>query len=233
MHAIILAGGQGTRLRPYTTMLPKPLMPVGKYPILEIIVRQLRKAGVTRITLAVGYLAELVEAYFGDGSKWEVEITYSREESPLGTAGPIALVKDLGSDFIVMNGDILSDLDYSALMNFHVSNKAMATIAMCNKDVKINLGVLKLGENNKIDDYIEKPEYSYQVSMGIYAFNSSITNYIAKGQPLDFPKLIKCIIKNNERVRGFIFNGYWRDIGTPEDYQLALDEFENNKDNFL
>jgi len=230
MHAIILAGGEGTRLRPYTTILPKPLMPLGNYPILEIILKQLKKAGVKRITLAVGYLAELLEAYFGDGKKWGIKIAYSREDTPLGTAGPIALVENLNDTFIVMNGDILTNIDYSDLIRFHLSNNAMATIAVCDKIVKIQLGVLKINSDDNIKDYIEKPQYAYKVSMGVYAFNSSVIKYIDEGVPLDFPDLIKCLIKNNEQVLGYRHGGYWRDIGNQEDYQLALDEFENNKD---
>jgi len=232
-HAIILAGGKGSRLRPYSTVLPKPLMPVGEYPILEIIVMQLRKFGIQRITFAVGYLNQLVQAYFGDGKKWDTQITYSKEDRPLGTAGPIALVNDLSDNFIVMNGDILTTLDYSALMNFHLSTNSIATVATCNKELNINLGVLELGNGTEIKDYIEKPHYSYKISMGIYSFNSSVIRYIEKGENLDFPDLIKRLIKNKERVSAFNFEGYWSDIGTPEDYQLALDEFEDNKDIFI
>jgi len=232
-QAIILAGGKGSRLRPYSTILPKPLMPVGEYPILEIIVKQLQKFGIHRITFAVGYLHQLIQAYFGDGQKWNTQIAYSKEDRPLGTAGPIALVNDLSSDFIVMNGDILTTFDYSAFMKFHISTNSIATVATCNKDININLGVLELDDGTKIKDYIEKPHYSYKVSMGIYSFNSSVIKYIDKGETLDFPDLIKRLIKNNEQVRAFNFDGYWRDIGTPEDYQLALDEFEDNKDRFI
>lgn len=233
MHAIILAGGKGTRLRPYTTILPKPLMPVGDLPILEIVIRQLKKAGFKRITFAVGYLAELLEAYFGNGSKWGVEISYSREQEPLGTAGPISLIDDIDENFLVMNGDILTTLDYSDLMHYHSLHDSMATICVFSKKVQINLGVLKIDQDQEIRDYIEKPSYSYQVSMGIYAFNREVLKYIPQNIRLDFPDLICRLIDEGHSIQGYLFSDYWRDIGTPEDYQLALDEFEEKKEMFL
>jgi len=211
MQAIILAGGKGTRLAPYTTVFPKPLMPIGDMPILEIVIRQLKKHGFTKIVLAVGHLAGLIEAYFG--SKWGVEITYSREDEPLGTAGPLALIDDLDEIFLVMNGDLLTNIDY--------------------KDVPISLGVLELDGEGNITDYVEKPTLKYKVSMGIYIFNKNILNYIGRGKYLDFPDLIKTLIQNGENVSGYMFEGYWMDIGRHEDYAKVLDEFESVKDKLL
>lgn len=233
MQAVILAGGKGRRLRPYTLVFPKPLMPVGDIPILEIVIRQLRKYGFEKITITVDYLAELLEAYFGDGSKWNVEITYSRDYEPLGTAGPVASIKDLEDNFIVMNGDILTTLDYSKLIGYHIKKNSMITIAMYDKKVNIDLGILKSNENDEIYDYVEKPTLKYQVSMGIYVFNKKVLKYIKKNEYLDFPDLIKILIKNKEEVKGFHFGGYWLDIGRQEDYAKAIEEFEELKHRFL
>ncbi|MDH5744825.1 MAG: sugar phosphate nucleotidyltransferase [Candidatus Aminicenantes bacterium] len=233
MQAVILAGGKGRRLRPYTLVLPKPLMPIGDMPILEVVIRQLKKYGFQKITITVDYLAELLEAYFRDGSKWNVEIAYSKDYEPLGTAGPIASIKDLEHNFIVMNGDILTTLDYSKLMGYHIKENSMITIAVYDKNVNIDLGILKLNENDEIYDYIEKPTLKYQVSTGIYVFNKKVLKYIKKNEYLDFPDLIKILIKNNERVKGFHFSGYWLDIGRREDHEKAIEEFEELKHRFL
>ena len=227
MQAIILAGGKGTRLAPYTMFFPKPLMPIGDMPILEIVIRQLKKHGFTKIVLAVGHLAGLIEAYFGDGSKWGVEITYSREDEPLGTAGPLALIDGLDENFLVMNGDLLTDINYSDLMKHHLESGALSTISMYTKDVPISLGVLELNSNGNITDYIEKPTLKYKVSMGIYIFNKRILSHIECGKYLDFPNLIKNLIDEDEKISGYMFEGYWMDIGRHEDYSKVLDEFED------
>jgi NDP-sugar pyrophosphorylase family protein len=233
MQAIILAGGKGTRLAPYTTVFPKPLMPIGDMPILEIVIRQLKKHGFTKVVLAVGHLAGLIEAYFGDGSKWGVEITYSREDEPLGTAGPLALIDDLDDNFLVMNGDLLTNIDYSDLMRHHLKSGALSTVSVYTKDVPISLGVLELNGEGNITDYIEKPTLKYKVSMGIYIFNKNILTHIESGKYLDFPDLIKTLIQNDENVSGYMFEGYWMDIGRHEDYSKVLEEFESMKDELL
>lgn len=233
MQAIILAGGKGTRLRPYTTIFPKPLMPINDMPILEVVIRQLKKAGFHRIIMAVGHLAELIEAYFGNGSKWGMQISYSREDLPLGTAGPLALLNDLDDTFLVMNGDVLSDLNYTELIKFHHQQQAVTTIAMYDKEVKIDLGIIKTNEQHKIIDYIEKPTLTYQVSMGIYVFNRKVMDYIPFKKYFDLPDLILALIQANEKIIGYPFKGYWRDIGRREDYELAVEEFERLKHTFI
>ncbi|MBL8089798.1 MAG: NTP transferase domain-containing protein [Anaerolineales bacterium] len=233
MRAVILAGGKGTRLAPYTTVLPKPLMPIGEMPILEIVIRQLEKHGFNDLTLAVGYLAELLMAYCGDGSKFNVKLNYSREEQPLGTAGPISLVPNLDDTFLVMNGDLLTTIDYSAMLKYHKGRGAIATVACYQRDVKIDLGVIEVNSDNWVANYIEKPTYHYSVSMGIYLFEPQVLNYIEKNQRLDLPELVLKLMKDNKKVNVFNFDGYWLDIGRHDDYERAIEEFANNREKFL
>ncbi len=233
MRAVILAGGKGTRLAPYTTVLPKPLMPIGEMPILEIVIRQLQRYGFDDLTLAVGYLAELLMAYCGDGSKFNVKLGYSREEQPLGTAGPIALVPDLNDTFLVMNGDLLTTIDYSAMLKYHRERGALATIACYQRDVKIDLGVIEIGADNWVENYIEKPTYHYAVSMGIYIFEPEVLKYITPNQRLDLPDLVINLMKEGQRVNVFNFDGYWLDIGRHDDYEKAIEEFSTHRSEFL
>ncbi|HEX2994063.1 MAG TPA: sugar phosphate nucleotidyltransferase [Anaerolineales bacterium] len=233
MRAVILAGGMGTRLAPYTTVFPKPLMPIGNMPILEIVMRQLANHGIQDITLAVGYLAELLMAYCGDGSRFNVCLDYSREEEPLGTAGPLALVPNLDETFLVMNGDLLTTIDYNAMLNCHHSRGAIATLASYQRDVKIDLGVIESNSEGWIADYIEKPTYHFRVSMGIYIFEPEIMRYIPRGQRLDLPDLIKKLMAGGQQVNTFEFNGYWLDIGRHEDYEKAIGVFAENRREFL
>jgi NDP-sugar pyrophosphorylase family protein len=193
--------------------------------VLEIIIRQLKHAGFSDITLAIGYLGSLLQAYFGDGAKLGVRIKYSAEEIPLGTAGPLALIRDLGTRFLVMNGDILTTLDYCDLAKCHRESGALATIAMYHKTVETNLGVLKVDEAGHVLDYIEKPTLDYQASMGIYVLEARVLNYIQEGCPTDFPALVKKLIGGGEHIAAYAFSGYWRDIGRREDYESAASEF--------
>lgn len=227
MKAVILAGGKGTRLKPYTTVFPKPLMPIGDKPILEIVVRQLKSYGFNEIIMAVGHLAELIMTFFNDGSKYGVKIKYTREDKPLGTAGPLALMKDkLNEPFLMMNGDVLTTLDYSDLVNYHKRNEAIATIALKKRDVKIDFGVVELDDSNSIVGYSEKPKIDYLVSMGIYVFEPRVLEYIRPNEYLDFPDLIKELISNGETVKGYVYDEYWLDIGRPNDYERADREIE-------
>jgi NDP-mannose synthase len=233
MRAVILAGGKGTRLAPYTTVLPKPLMPIGEMPILEIVIRQLEKHGFNDLTLAVGYLAELLMAYCGDGSKFNVKLNYSHEEQPLGTAGPISLVPDLTDTFLVMNGDLLTTIDYTAMLKYHKERGALATVASYQRDVKIDLGVIEVDEDNWVANYIEKPTYHYSVSMGIYLFEPEVLNYIQKNQRLDLPELVIKLMNAGKRVNVYNFDGYWLDIGRHDDYEQAIEEFVKHREMFL
>jgi len=233
MRAVILAGGKGTRLAPYTTVLPKPLMPVGDMPILEIVIRQLSKAGIDRVTLAVGHLANLMMAFFNNGERYGLLIDYSLEDEPLGTVGPLALIDDLDSTFIVMNGDVLTTLDYSTLVAYHRQQGAVATIAMHERSVQIDLGVIETDSNNVLIGYVEKPTYSYHVSMGVYVFEPKALRYIQRGVHLDFPELIWKLLVAKEKVVAYPYDGYWLDIGRPDDYARAVEEFNRLRDHFL
>jgi NDP-sugar pyrophosphorylase family protein len=228
MKAVILAGGVGARLRPYTTVLPKPLMPVGNYPIAETLVRQLHHYGVQDITFAVGHLHQLIEAYFGDGSNWHVNISYLREDQPLGTAGPLAKLANFDEPLIVLNGDILTDLNFVTLYNAHLDALADITIAAFDKRVKIDLGVLESDDDRVLTNYIEKPEYCFKVSMGIYVFSPSVLQFIPPEERFDFPDLVQKLLKLKRKVQIHSFDGLWLDIGRIEDYLNASEVFEQN-----
>ena len=233
MKAVILAGGKGTRLKPYTTVFPKPLMPIGDRPILESIIQQLKSYGFNEIIMAVGHLAELIMAFFNDGNKYGIKIKYTREEKPLGTAGPLALMKEeLKETFLMMNGDVLTTLNYSDLVDYHKRNGAIATIALKRRTVKIDFGVPEVDEANNIIGYTEKPEIEYLVSMGVYVFEPRVFKYIKPGY-LDFPDLIKKLISNGETIKGYVYDGYWLDIGRPDDYERANREIDEIYDKLV
>lgn len=228
MKAVILAGGKGRRLQPYTTVFPKPLMPVGEKPILEVIIRQLSANGVDEVVMAVGHLAELLMTFFGDGRGLGIPISYSREDRPLGTAGCLAQISEqLDDTFLMMNGDILTALDFSDLIAYHRKKGAMATVALNRREVYIDFGVVDLDDRECIVGYHEKPRLSHLVSMGIYVFEPEIRKYIQPGQYLDFPDLVRALLEDGEEVAGYVFDGYWLDIGRPEDYERANREFDD------
>jgi NDP-sugar pyrophosphorylase family protein len=222
---VILAGGRGTRLAPYTTVLPKPLMPLGDVPILEVLLHQLRRSVVTHVTLAVGHLAPLLMAYFADGDRFGLRIDYSREDGPLGTAGPLTLVEGLDSTFLVMNGDLLTDLDAGAMVEFHRANGAVATIGVCERDIPIDLGVIDVDGASRVTGYREKPVYGYRASMGAYVFEPSVLSHIQRGRRFDLPELIGALLAAGEPVVAYTHVGYWLDIGRPDDYQRAQADF--------
>jgi NDP-mannose synthase len=233
LKAVILAGGRGTRLAPYTSILPKPLMPIGDMPILEVMLMQMKRAGVNEVILTVGHLASLLRAYFGYGEQWNMNIHYSYEDAPLGTAGPLALVKSLEETFLVTNGDVLTTLNLSDLLDFHKKEDGIATIAVHQRQVRIDLGVVQSDADHRITGYIEKPAYDYTVSMGIYVFNPKVLDFIQHGQYLDFPDLVLKLIAAGEKVVAYPFDGYWMDLGRPDDYEQANKDFSNMKLQFL
>lgn len=233
MKVIILAGGVGRRLLPYTVSLPKPLMPVGDYPILEILIRRLKKYDLTDITLAVGHLGNLIESYFEDGSKWGVKIKYQYEEKPLGTVGPLAHIKGLKQTFLVMNGDLLTLLNYSELIEFHKKSKALATIAAQKRSVPIDFGIIKNNSHNLVTQYIEKPRLFYQVSMGVYLFEPEILKFIPKNEKFDFPELVNLLLQKRKKVAIYPSPDFWLDIGRPDDYAKAVEVFPRLKKKLL
>lgn len=232
MRAAILAGGLGTRLAPYTTVLPKPLVPVGERPILELIIRQLAAAGFTRVDLCVAHLGELIRAYLEQSSAVPegMEIAYHWEDEPSGTAGAIRELERCGGPLLVMNGDILTTLDYRELIGFHEQQGAALTIAAHRKDVRIDLGVIE-GEGAPVTDYIEKPTLSYEVSMGIYVYGPEAIERIPPGR-FDFPDLVLALLAAGAPVRKFAFDGPWYDIGTPSEHTLATDAYDADPERF-
>jgi NDP-sugar pyrophosphorylase family protein len=236
-RAVILAGGEGTRLRPYTTVLPKPLMPIGDRPVLDIVVRQLKAHGFERITMATGYLAELIEAFFRDGAAYGVAIDYYREREPLGTVGALALIEGLAEqDVLVMNGDVLTDIDYGELLERHRGGDSAATIATKLRQVQISLGVLRFGDDadpTRLTGYDEKPQIDYTASMGVYCFAPRALAHIDAGEHLDFPDLILRLIAAGEVVRAWQSENYWLDIGRHDDYEQAQEEFDSVRERLI
>ncbi|MEV7289876.1 sugar phosphate nucleotidyltransferase [Streptomyces sp. NPDC093252] len=230
MHAVILAGGKGVRLRPYTTALPKPLVPIGdQHAILEIVLRQLAAAGFRRATLAIGHLGEIIRAYVGDGSQWGMAVDYVSEESPLGTMGPLVTMLDkLPESFLVMNGDILTDLDYAGVLGAHRASGAPLTIATYARKVHIDFGVLTTTEG-RVVAFTEKPSMDYRVSMGVYGLSRSTLDGYTPGLPLGFDELVLDLLGRGDPPHAYEFDGYWLDIGRPDDYDQANAEFTTRK----
>lgn len=225
MRAVILAGGKGTRLLPFTKIFPKPLVPLDEKPIIDTIIRQLKHFGFARITLAVGHRAEMIQAYIRNGEQYGIEVDYCFEDEPLGTAGPLAQICDLAQTFLVMNGDIITSLDYEDIITFHKKQGAIATVGTFQKDFQIDLGIIQNDGNYSIVDYIEKPTYTFKVSMGIYVFEIDVLNYIEPNKYLDFPNLVKRLLAHGQTVVSYPFDGYWLDIGNHNDYEKALKEY--------
>jgi NDP-mannose synthase len=224
-RAILLAGGKGTRLKPYTISLPKPLVPVGGMPVVEIIIKQLAKQGFGHITITVNHMADIIKAFCGDGAKWGVKIDYIIEDKPLSTMGPLKLINDLPVNFLVMNGDVISDIDLCKFYEDHAGQNSLFTIAAYNRVQKVDYGVLDV-ENNKLEGFQEKPSLNYKVSMGIYMVNRSVVSLIPENTFFGFDHLMYEMIKNNKPVDVNIHEGYWLDIGRPDDYEQAVNDLE-------
>ena len=224
-RAIVLAGGRGTRLTPYTSVLPKPLMPIGDRSILEIVIEQLAGCGIVDVTLCVGHLSHLIEAVIGGRERPGVSVDYVHEEEALGTAGPLRLVEGLDDTFITMNGDVLSMLDYGDLLRYHRESGSILTIATRRRRIKIDYGVLRLrtsNELNRVYRYVEKPEVTSVVSMGIYVLEPRALEYIPPSGYFDFPDLVQALLRADEPVQAYCYDGLWFDIGRHEDYEQAV-----------
>jgi NDP-sugar pyrophosphorylase family protein len=233
LRAVILAGGLGMRLRPYTTILPKPLVPIGDRPILEHIIRRLHASGVRVVELCVGHLGELIQVYFSqsDSLPDDLELRWHWEDEPLGTAGALRLVPDLAGTFIAMNGDVLTTLDYAELVRFHESNGAALTVATHAKRVDIDLGVIE-ADGGRIVGYREKPRLDYQVSMGIYVYDDRALAHLPAEGPCQFPELVQKLLDAGEEVAGYRSEAEWFDIGTPDEHQRAVEAFESSPEVF-
>jgi NDP-sugar pyrophosphorylase family protein len=234
MKAIVLAGGKGTRLAPYTTVFPKPLMPIDGMPILEVIVRQLAHFRIKEMVFSVSQHSEpLLSAYFGNGRRYGVNISYSREEKPLGTAGPLSVLPNLPETFLVMNGDVLTTLNYYKLIQYHRRHKGIVTIAMSQKKVHLELGVMESNRAHRLIRYVEKPTLSYSVSMGIYVFEKGVLKWVPSEKYLDFPELIQKLIKQKEKVVCYPSDDFWLDIGRHDDYEEAQKRFQEMRKKLL
>lgn len=232
MIAVVLAGGRGTRLRPFTTNFPKPLMPIGDIPIMEILLRQLRAHGVREVYVLAGHLAYMIEGYFGDGSTLGIAVHYLHESTPLGTAGPLRQLRgEITEDFFVMNGDLLTDVDFTALMARHREAGVAATVGVYRRDERIELGVLHLNEGDVVG-YEEKPTLRFDVSMGLYAMSPTMLELIPD-HAYDMPALILAALAAGYRVAGYRHDGSWLDIGRPDDYEEASRLFERDPGAFL
>lgn len=227
---VILAGGQGQRLRPYTTVVPKPLLPIGNRSVLELSLGQLKRQGFTRVFLAVSYLAELVEAACGDGSRFGLEIRYSREPSSLSTAGPLKLVEGLSGTFLALNGDVLTNFTYAPLLRFHRERGSVATVVAQRRRIEIEFGVIEKNGDDRLDAYVEKPSYDYLVSMGVYLLEPRVLDYMGAGERLDMPGLLRRLKDAGERVLVFETDCLWLDIGRKDDYERAIDLLNDRQD---
>ncbi len=225
IRAVVLAGGKGQRLYPYTTILPKPLLPIGEQPILHHVLSRLKEFGFKDVTISVGHLAELIMLFFKDGKDLGLQIEYAKEEEPLGTIGPLCFIDNLGDDFLVMNGDVLTDLDFNALKKAHFENEAILTIATHRRQVNIDFGVLKTSPDGRIDEFVEKPSIPYEVSMGVYMLNRKCLDYVPKGQPFGFDQLVLKLLEKKEKVHAHRHDGKWLDLGRPSDYELASRDY--------
>ena len=227
MHAVILAGGKGVRLRPYTTALPKPLMPIGdNQTILQIVLDQLASCGFTSVTLAINHLGPLIKAFVGDGSRWGLNVDYVEEDVPLSTVGPLFGLKDLLPDeFLVMNGDILTDLDYADLLHTHTLSGSSLTVATSERTHKIDFGVLQV-ETGRITGFQEKPVLRYPVSMGVYGMSRKTLAPYPAGLSFGFDQLVLDLLDRGQHPATYPFGGFWLDIGRPEDYDEANRTFE-------
>lgn len=234
MKAVILAGGRGTRLHPFTVSFPKPLMPLGEVPVLEVLMTRLIQHQITDITLCLGHLAGLIQAYLDQNKKLtsQIKLNYVIENEPTGTAGSLSLVPGLDDTFLVLNGDLLTNIDLQALVKYHKEQGAILTIATHKRKVKIDLGVLQFDENSIITNYLEKPETTYHVSMGIYVYEPRVLSYIPNGACLDFPNLVMKLIAANEKVVSYVTDCVWLDIGRPDDYARAQELFSQNREDF-
>ncbi|MBI3088120.1 MAG: NTP transferase domain-containing protein [Candidatus Omnitrophica bacterium] len=233
VQVVVLAGGKGTRLLPYTAVMPKPLVPVGEMPILEILLRQLRRDGLTKILMAVGHMEHLLRAYFGDGRKWRLRIEYLREGRPLGTVGVLGALDWTAGPILVVNGDILTNLNFQELVKTHLRARNLLTLAVCQREIPIDFGVVDLDAQGCIRRYREKPRDHYFVSTGIVVVSPGVRRLIGRGEALNLPDLVNRALSRHERVEAVVSRAFWLDIGRPDDYALAQRLVERHPGRFI
>ncbi len=224
-----MAGGRGTRLRPYTLVIPKPLMPVADMPILEVVLRQLKHYGFERVTITVGHLANLIVAFFGNGEKLGMQIDYAVEDQPRGTIGPLAHIDGLDEPFLVMNGDLLTDLNFGAFAEHHRTADAAISVATYVKRMPIDLGVVHIDNGGRLCGFDEKPVIPFHVSMGIYALSPEALQQVPHDQPFGFDDLMRAALHQQVPTNAYLFEGRWLDIGRKDDYQVAVETFERDR----
>lgn len=232
MLAVILAGGLGTRLQPFTLTVPKPLLPLGDTPIIEVVLQQLHRYGFTRVVICLGYKAEMLREVLGDGARFDLAIDYVKEDSPLGTAGALFLLDTTPSYFLVMNGDLLTTIDYSSFLHAAELRGASAAVLLTERIINLDYGVLEVDNNEILQGYKEKPKLSFKVSTGIYAFSRSVFQHL-DGSRLDMPELFTSLMNNGTPIYAPTTDEYWQDIGRPTDYETAQIDFMKNRSKFL
>ena len=233
MKAVIQAGGKGTRLRPYTLVLPKPLMPVGELPVIEMLLKWLRRSGIEDVYITIGYLGHLIRSLCGDGDQWGMKLTYSEEPEPLGTIGPLLLIREqLDQTFLVLNGDLITDMDLRAFTTFHRQKQGLVTVATTKKNVQVDLGVIE-SDNGRIAGFREKPSMDFLVSMGIYCMEPEVLELIPQGVTFGFDNLMHAMLERNLPVYMYQHQGCWMDIGRAEDFQEAQKDFQRNEATML
>jgi NDP-mannose synthase len=227
MKAVILAGGKGTRLKPYTTVIPKPLVPVGEKAILEILITRLKKEGVDEVFICLNHFAEIIMAFFGDGSRFGMKINYSIEDEPLGTVGPVKRIAGLPEHFLVMNGDLITDLPFQQLYDFHMKGNSLLTVSTFTRKIKIDFGVIDVNPSTQVaTGFREKPEFTFEVSMGVYVMNRDVLGFVPAATHFGFDNLMLTLLGRQQPVSIFPYKGYWLDIGRSDDYEKANEDIE-------
>jgi NDP-sugar pyrophosphorylase family protein len=229
MEAVVLAGGRGTRLLPLTAEIPKPLVTIDDRPILEILLNRLNRCGVTKVRLAVNHLAHLIMAAVGNGERFGLKVTYQHESTPLSTVGPVKAMRSLPNDFLVVNGDILTDLDFAELFDHHLKSGACLTVAVHERSNLIDYGVIEIDPDGMVSTFEEKPRSRLTVSMGVYVFSRRVLKWVPTDRPFGFDQLMLCLLDEGERISAYRYEGYWLDIGRPDDYRRAQEDIRRIK----